>query len=196
MEKFSTSAKSQTLTSETRKRVKKAIISEDKHSETKIMVPALRDESIIVPTAPITKAGPALTQLKAILFASPELIFFCPYKEAAIEQPTGKPPKREKITALPAAPERSKIFLKNVLLFLPKKSITPLKTAKEEITRNGKSDGIIVWMQSSSPVFTPPEQTDGYLINIKAESKHKKVLVITFMFLFFFNFITHTIYVL
>ena len=52
------------------KRDRNAIINEDSESETKRITPARKDESIIVPTAPITKAGPAFTELRAILLAS------------------------------------------------------------------------------------------------------------------------------
>lgn len=55
---------------------KKAMVSEETERETKIITPALKDESIIVPTAPITKAGPALTEESAILFASEDVILF------------------------------------------------------------------------------------------------------------------------
>lgn len=41
-----------------------------------MIAPALNDDSIIVPTAPITNAGPALTEERAILFASEDVILF------------------------------------------------------------------------------------------------------------------------
>ncbi len=56
--------------------VMNTIISEERESETKIITPALKEESIIVPTAPITNAGPALTEERAILFASEDVILF------------------------------------------------------------------------------------------------------------------------
>lgn len=68
----------------------------------KIITPALTDESRVVPTAPITNAGPAFTELNAILMASLRLILFFEYNSDAKEHPTGKPEKRENKTAQPA----------------------------------------------------------------------------------------------
>ena len=45
-------------------------------SETYIITPALKDERNIVPTAPMTKAGPAFTEESTILFASFCVILF------------------------------------------------------------------------------------------------------------------------
>ena len=56
--------------------VTKAIMSEERDRETKMIAPALNDDSIIVPTAPITNAGPALTEERAILLASEDVILF------------------------------------------------------------------------------------------------------------------------
>lgn len=86
----------------------------------------MAEESKDVPTAPITKAGPAFTELKAIRFASFWQILFFEYSSAAIEQPTGKPAKSEKKTVQPAFPESLKILLKKRSVFLPRKSSAPL----------------------------------------------------------------------
>lgn len=139
--------------------VRKAIISEESESETKIMTPALKEESIIVPTAPITNAGPALTEERAILLASGEEILFLQQRSTAIEQPTGNPPKSPKRSILPAVPERLKTFLKKTSVFCPRNSTAPLFAAKVETTIKGKSDGTIVPADRRRPFIIPSDES-------------------------------------
>lgn len=138
---------------------RKEIIREEIVREKYIIIPALKEESIIVPTATITKAGPAFTEDRTILFASFFVILFCEMRAAAMDEPTGKPPHSPKKITPPALPDILKIFLKNLSVFLPKNSETPLETAKEETTRKGKSEGIIVPAQISSPVLIPSAES-------------------------------------
>lgn len=119
--------------------------------------------------APITKAGPAFTHERAILSASVLLILFFIKRSHAIETPTGKPAKREKKTTAPPRPERLKIFLKKLSVFLPKKSVVPLRVAKDERTRKGKSEGTIISAQSLIPFLTPSAQSFGKEISSTAE---------------------------
>ena len=160
--------------------------------------PALKEESMEVPTAPITKAGPAFTQERVILSASDLLILCCEKSSAAMDAPTGKPAKSEKITTAPARPESLKIFLKNLSVFLPKKSTVPLKVAKDERTRKGKSDGTIISLQSVIPFLAPSAQTLGNETSKAPESTQIIMQQSNFEFCFILVFIkkiTHHIYI-
>ncbi len=162
-----------------------------------IIIPALKEDRNIVPTAPMTKAGPALTDESTILFASFCVILFRDKSVCAIEQPTGKPPHRPKKITLPAVPESLKIFLQIFSVFLPMTSRIPLDVAKAEITRKGNRDGIIVFAQISRPFLIPSAESVGYF-RINAAGITQKIQAQTiFSFLFktiFFKIITFTIY--
>ncbi len=166
-------------------------------SETYIMTPDLKEERNIVPTAPMTKAGPALTEERTILFASFCVILFWDKSVCAIEQPTGKPPHKPKKITLPAVPESFKIFLQIFSVFLPITSRTPLDVAKAEITRKGKRDGIMVFAQISRPFLIPSAESVEYFRMSVAGITQKIQVQIIFSFLFntiFFKIITYTIY--
>ena len=125
-----------------------------------MIIPALNEESIIVPTAQITKAGPALTEESIILFASSFEILFCLRSSDAIEHPVGNPEHSENKATIPAVGESPRI---------------PTDTANEEITRKGKREGIIVPAHISRPFFIPSAEIRGNFNNKKMKKKHTSI---------------------
>lgn len=110
-------------------------------------------------------------------------------------QPTGNPPIRENKNVLPPRPEVWKNFLKNLLVFIPKKFITPLCIEKPDTTRNGNNDGIIVLAHRASPCFTPSAEREGNLIRTNAKKIHaiNKATVLKEALIFIFFIIITTV---
>lgn len=105
----------------------------------------------------------------------------------------GNPAKSEKKIVQPQVPDELKIFLKNLSVFSPMKSVTPLDRTKEESTRNGKREGTIVSAQSLNPTRTPSAQFFGKARRKTAVITHRimqKIIFAVLLILYLFKSIT------
>ena len=118
-------------------------------------------ESIVVPTAPTTKAGPEFIQNHTIRFACEAERELFSYNWEIIFAPTGNPPTRLINIAHAEQPGSLKTFSvrgdKNLPAALPRLE----RTMKSERIIKGNSDGITVSPQRKSPFRTPSPIKDG-----------------------------------
>lgn len=116
--------------------------------------PILTSFQRIPPTVPITKAGLAPLQKVSSVSACAFVHFPLLQSSAAVFAPIGKPEIKPNIMAVEHSAETPKtgcIILPKILAHM---SENPEYTARDEKTRKGKSDGMIVLMQKSR-AFAP-----------------------------------------